>query len=629
MTRLVKSWAPRRKGKRGDWKKKGLAGFLPALSWHGAARLAARALGRAFAAIGFCVVLLILMLALFFPKGDLGPPAPAVPPGPKILALDLDGDYPEVPAAPTLTNPLAFLEISFFDLIRTIYDAAADPDVKALYVRLYPNGLSLARIQEFRAAVLDFRKTGKPAHIYTPSFADLGSSLGAYYLASAFDRILMQPGGLLMLEPLSIEEPFFRRALDKIGVKPEYERREAYKSFIEPFMRTDMSPENREMTTRLLKDLSAQITSDIAAARGLTPQEVQKALDKGLLLDDEALGSGLIDWLAYVEEAESDLAAQFSAPFAEFQDYRLSAKAGSHRSAPKSRKSGSPVALVHVNGPIFPAASGAGESFGGENGSADDVADALYTAGDSLQIDTILLRIDSPGGSPSASETIRHAVRYAQDHGKTVIVSMGDMAASGGYWAASAADEIYTLPGTLTGSIGVAGGKFSLAQMWDKLGVNWESVSATDDEESGRFLSLNRPFGDKGRARLNAMLDRTYADFLDRVAEGRFLPPEDLEPLAGGRVWTGRDALNNGLADHEGGYVAVLSAIAEERGLDDWRDVPLVKLPGPDTPLEELMRFLHVSSGTLGDLGTALGALRPALRATAGPVNVYSPARVE
>jgi len=219
-------------------------------------------------------------------------------------------------------------------------------------------------------------------------------------------------------------------------------------------------------------------------------------------------------------------------------------------------------------------------------------------------IKAVLLRVDSPGGSPSASETIRRGVLKVQEEGKKVVVSMGSVAASGGYWIAAPADAIYASPATLTGSIGVVMGKVSLGALWDKLGVNWDSIRY--GENAGMF-SINEPLDAQGRARMNALIDQTYDQFLTRVAEGRGITKEEARRVAKGRAWTGAQAKERGLVDALGGQADALDYIARELGHDNRTDLELVTLPRPKRPLEQLIELMEtqVSMGRWFDAARA------------------------
>ncbi|MCG8339177.1 MAG: signal peptide peptidase SppA, partial [Proteobacteria bacterium] len=291
------------------------------------------------------------------------------------------------------------------------------------------------------------------------------------------------------------------------------------------------------------------------------------------------------------------------------------------------------VALVYVVGAIMPGDDPAG--FGTEGiAAAAEIAPAILKASKDDNVRAIVLRIDSPGGSPSASESILRAVEKAQERGKPVIVSMGATAASGGYWAAAYADKIYALPTTLTGSIGVVGGKFAMRELFGKLGVSWAKISWG---ENAGLWSLNTPFSDGEAKRFNVMLDHVYESFVARVAKGRKMSVEDVEKVAGGRVWTGRRAVDAGLVDELGGLEDALDHAAVLAGAESRRDLSVVVYPKPKTALEQVLQLLEgqVRMGRAVEWQEkALDVLQPAfnmLDIAKNPQNygVYEPLRIE
>jgi protease-4 len=244
------------------------------------------------------------------------------------------------------------------------------------------------------------------------------------------------------------------------------------------------------------------------------------------------------------------------------------------------------VALIYAVGAIVESADMSPSGLS----SADDVAGMIQAATEDEDIEAIVLRISSPGGSPVASETIRRAIIDAKEEGKIVIVSMGEMAASGGYWIAANADYIYALPGTLTGSIGVAGGKFSLGNMWSKVGVNWASIGFSENAD---LWSFNQPFSAEGRARFENVIDMIYDAFIARVAEGRGMSVDDAEQVARGRVWSGYQALDVGLVDELGGLNDALDYAGSRLGGEDRHDIRVVMLPSVKTPFERVLQMLE------------------------------------
>jgi protease-4 len=566
---------------------------------------------------GFMLVSIVLsILAGIFAGGAKSLPEDM------ILTINITDPIGETEHGRSLADPLAAPGTTVQAFIETLDRAAVDPRVHGLLVSLDNGGIDMAHIQEIRTAVKRFRATGKFAHIYTASFADLGSGIGAYYFAAAFDQIWMQPVGLVSMTGLALDMPFGKDALDKIGANPQFLHREEYKSAMESFTNSQMSPANREMMTSILGDLSTQLFNDIAQDRKLTAEALQAQIDKGLIAGEAALKAGLITRLDYadvlVEETREKITGKKDSDKPELvfaEDY--------HAAMFRNKKADAQanVALVRVAGEIVP-----GHDAEPGFATGDYIAGAIDEAADNDNIKVIVVRVDSPGGSPSASETIRHAIVHAKEKGKKVIVSMGPVAASGGYWVAVNADKIYALPSTLTGSVGVIMGKFEISGLWKKLGVNWDGVSWG---ENARLWSINAPMGDSERAALNAAIDSTYADFIDRVAEGRQMDKAKVHSLAKGRAWTGSQAKKNGLVDEIGGLDASMEYAAKLIGEASRSKLKIIELPEPLTPLEQI---IHLMDGQIS-LGRDLSMLKifePLMKRVeiirrGGPVQAYDP----
>lgn len=512
-----------------------------------------------------------------------------------ILVLNVTDPIGETEHARSLTDPLASAGITIGDLIETLDRARGDDRVKGLLVSLDHAGMELAHIQELRTAIKRFRTSGKFAYIYTASFSDLGSGIGAYYLASAFDKIWMQPVGMVSITGLSLEMPFAREALDKIGVNPQFLRREEYKSAMESYTNTHMSEPNRESLQSIVDDLSKTIFVDIAEDRKIPSVKLQALIDKGLLTGKDALKEGVIDHLDYAdilvdktrEEITGNKDPSDEPPLVMLEDY------WDATSPSKEHNPNANVALVQVAGEIVP---GSEPEPGYATG--DYIASAIMDAADDESIKAIVMRVDSPGGSPSASETIRRSLVYAKEKGKRIIVSMGPLAASGGYWITVDADHIFAMPSTLTGSIGVIMGKIEISKLWDKVGVNWDAISWG---QNARMWSMNKPMSEAEKVSLNTAIDDTYASFMERVSHGRKMSLDKVHKLAKGRAWTGLQAKENGLVDDIGGLDAAMDYTAQQIGLKDRTQLAVRIIPEPLSPLEELMHMLgsQVAMGNL------------------------------
>jgi protease-4 len=457
--------------------------------------------------------------------------------------------------------------------------AGDDPRVKGLYVQLGQDALALATAQEIRDAIRAFRAKGKFALAFTESFGEFGPGTRPYYLATAVDEIWVQPLGSVGLIGLRAEMPFFRGTLDWLGVKPVFAHREEYKSAANSLTETAMTGPQREETEALLSSVSGQVVRGIAAARHIPEAQVSGLIDRGPLFADEAKAAGLIDRIGYRDEAVAAAQSRAGSGARLMPLSRYEAAAGrAHAHGPK-------IALIYGTGLIV---QEGGENLltGGETMSASKIARAFREAARDPDVRAILFRIDSPGGSAVASETIWREVARAREHGKPVIVSMGDVAGSGGYYIAAPADKIVAQPATLTGSIGVLAGKLVIAGLLDKLGVTSEAV--TRGANAGMF-SPYEDFSPAARARLDAFLDQTYQGFKERVAAGRHMNAEQVEAVAKGRVWSGEEAKERGLVDALGGYDIALRLAKEAAAIPADGEFDLAVFPRPKGPIERII----------------------------------------
>jgi protease-4 len=517
-----------------------------------------------------------------------------------ILVLNVENGLRESAGSSSLLDPFAGRTLTVHQLITTLEKAKQDKRVRGILVSLDSAGIELAHIQEIRTAIHDFRTSGKYAHIYTPSFADLGGGIGAYYFASAFDQIWMQPVGMVAITGVSMEMPFARTVLDKVGVKPEFLQREEYKSAMENFTHSEMSPENRESIQSIIADISAKMLGDITKDRQIHPQKMTELVDLGLLTGEEALKAGLINRIDYADKLVEEMRGGKTAdelPLVSVEDYYNTIKRVRPTSTMKS------VALVNISGQIV---SGSRPEPG--YATSDYLAEAIHEAADDENIKALIVRVDSPGGSPTASETIRRAIMYAKEKGKKIVVSMGPVAASGGYWVSVDADRIFALPSTLTGSIGVVMGKFQIEELWKKIGVNWDRVRW--GEHSGMW-SANRSFTESEFERMNTVIDATYQSFVDRVTKGRNMTPENVRDVAKGRAWTGTQAVEKGLVDEIGGLDSALDYAAQQLGEKDRHQLNIVPMPKPLSGMEQLMMLMGDQVGISQFLRTKASLLQP------------------
>jgi protease IV len=480
------------------------------------------------------------------------------------IVLELDLTEPLVDGVPQ--DPVSALIARRRTPLRAVYEglrrAGRDPKVKALVVKVggSRSPLAVARAQELRDAIVEFRERGKRVIAWAETFGEADRGTAPYLLAAGCDEIWLQPSGDVCLTGIGAEVPFVRGTLDKLGVTAELAQRHEYKSVANLFTETGFTAAHREAIERIVQSMMEQVVTGIASDRGLARDEVKALIDRAPLSASDALAARLVDRLGYrdevyaaVREAVGDEPVlQYVARYHKAQTEGLSRRVS---------RPDDVVALVHVLGPIHLGRS-ARQPLGVPGAGSDTVIGALDAAVKDEAVKAIVLRVDSPGGSYVASDAIWRAVGEARRGGKPVVAWMGDTAASGGYYVSMGADAIVAEPGTLTGSIGVAGGKQVVAGLSERLGVTHESVAGG---EHSLMYSVFERFSPEQWNHLNAWLDRIYDDFTAKAAAGRNLPPERLDELARGRVWTGADAKDRGLVDELGGFEAALS-VAKDRG---------------------------------------------------------------
>ncbi|HZK90687.1 MAG TPA: signal peptide peptidase SppA [Stellaceae bacterium] len=485
-----------------------------------------------------------------------------------VLTADLTGGLADGPDSEPLSRLLFNEKTTLRDFVDALDRAGGDSRVESLYIELGDDSMGLAKTQQVRDAIAAFRAKGKFAVAYADTFGEGGPGTRPYYLATACEEIWLQPLGEVGLTGLRSETPFLRGALDKLGILPDFEHREEFKTATNSLTETQMTAPQREEMEGILSSVSDQVDRGIAAARRLTPEKVAALVDRGPLMQDEARDAGLIDQMGYRDQAmrRAQAKAGGGAKFVSLSRYL--------KAAGRPHASGSEIALVYGTGLIT--RGGAGGLSSATDFTARAMAKALDAAARDKNVRAILLRIDSPGGSATASETIWREVQRARERGKPVIVSMGDVAASGGYYIAAAADKIVAEPATLTGSIGVLAGKLVVADLMKKIGVTVDS--AQRGANAGMF-GATEDFSPQARERLNASLDQIYAGFKAHVAAGRHLDPGAVEAAAKGRVWTGAEAKDKGLVDALGGYEVALRLAREAAHLAADAPVDLVVFP--------------------------------------------------
>ncbi len=484
---------------------------------------------------------------------------------PLMLELDLAEGITETRPTDPISAISARNRPALPDILDGLRRARDDDRVAVLVVRLGGKPVGLAAVQELRRAILEFADAGKTTIAWAESFGEFSASNVQYYLATAFEKIWLQPSGDLGLTGIAVERIFLRGLLDRLGADFQVATRHEYKSAAEQLTETRFSEPARQATQRMTASITEQLVQAIAERRGIERDKVSELIDAGPYLASRAQAEGLVDQLGYRDEVYAE-ARKLAGPDAAvlYLGRYQRAKALAERArttvttVPGSHDPG--VALIYATGPIRRGRSGRGVLTGGAMGS-DTIAGAIRSAAKDENVRAILLRVNSPGGSYVASDTIWREVVRARAGGTPVVVSMGDVAASGGYYISMAADQIIAQPGTITGSIGVLTGKPVVGGALGRAGITSDRI--VQGAHAAMFSQLE-PFSEDEWALINDWLDHIYADFTGKVATGRGMTQEQVHEVARGRVWTGADALAHGLVDELGG-IDRAAAIARRR----------------------------------------------------------------
>ena len=443
-------------------------------------------------------------------------------------------------------------------LVEAVDRAAGDPAVKGLLLRVGSVDTGWARVQELRDALVRFRKSGKPSWAHL-EFAGNRE----YFLATGCAKVAASPTAMLDVSGLAAEVSFYKGTLDKLGVEAQFEGVGKYKNAPNQFTEVGFTAPHREQMEALVASLFDQYVRAVAEARGLSPQDVRALVDRGPFLAPEAKEAGLVDELLYRDQIEDRIPAAGRLSPAGY----VKAGRGFFDGRPK-------LALVYAVGDIVPG-EGQSSPFGGGLAGSDTIVRGLRQAGQDDGVRAIILRVDSPGGSGTASDAIWREVGVARRK-KPVVVSMGDYAASGGYYIAMGADAIVAEPGTITGSIGVFSGKFSLRGLYGKLGVSQETVRRG---KNATLFSSWEPWTEEERAKVRGLNVAFYQTFITKAAEGRKKTPPEIDAVAQGRVWTGEEALRAGLVDALGGLDAAVDIARVRARIAKGQDVQIVVLP--------------------------------------------------
>jgi len=533
--------------------------------------------------------ILIIGLVGSIAKSSEGPSTPSA----AVLELDLRGGLSDQDSQ----NPFAVFSgggDSVISIIETLKAAGADDKVKGVFVRLPEGGMAPAAADELAQAFRRFRATGKPMIAHSQGLYPSGAVTSTYMLAAASGDVWMQPGAAFQATGMAVEDMFFKRLFDKYGVKADFEQRKEYKNAVNPYLHDDYTPAHKEAQLSWMGSIYRTSLVTAASDRKMAPDAMIKSIEGGPWSATQALERKLIDHVGQVKEASDALLAKAgkNAKLIAFSEY-----------TPKAPSTtGQTIAVIGAEGAIMTGNGDGGSPFGGDaNVWSDQVANALYEAAEDKNVKAVVFRVSSPGGSDTASEQILAAVKAVRAAGKPVVVSMGTYAASGGYWISSQADSIVAQPTTLTGSIGVYGGKFALGDALGRFGVDVRETSVGGDY-AGAF-GTESGFNQGQRAAFSGWMDTIYDGFITRVAQGRKMSPDKVRELAKGRVWTGAQAQQLGLVDRLGGFYDAVDEARKLAGIKG--EVKLKMMGGPKSPFEALERMFGVSSASIKTLAAA------------------------
>jgi len=542
----------------------------------------------------FSIASLVILFAGISALAGMGRPSPTL--AQSVLTLDLRGGLTDQPSS----NPLISLTagpMSVLEIVQTLGRAEKDSDIKGLMLRLPESGMEPAAAEEIRQAILRFRKAGKIVLAHSQGLYASGPATATYMLGAAADEYWMQAGAPFEATGLATDDIFFKRAFDRYGVTADFQQREEFKNAVNPYLFADYTPAHKASQVGWMTSIYETTLARAAEGRGMKLENLRAAIEAGPYDAGLAASAGLVDRLGQPSEAEQALLTRTKAKeTVAFEDYAATPDLSAAASPGAAT-----LAVIRAEGSIVTGQGGQVSPFGGASIFSDQISEAFAEAVKDKDVKAIVFRVSSPGGVDTAADQIGAAVRAARAAGKPVVVSMGGYGASGGYWIATDADYIFAQPTTLTGSIGVYGGKFSVADAAARFGVDLRQTSI-----GGDFAAIGSPasgFTAAQRAAYAAQIDRTYARFIERVAQGRRMPPERVRELARGRVWTGADAKGVGLIDELGGFheaVEKAKALAKITG-----EVRLKVMPRELGFFEAMEQALGVSATSARTLAAA------------------------
>lgn len=538
-----------------------------------------------------------------------------------VLHITFDGDLEEAPSSGLALVLGQEPQATLRSVLMSIERAASDDRILGIVLSVDNPSIGFAQLEEIAEAMELFRGSGKWSRSFLETVGETGPGDSAYALASLADEIILAPPGDVTLVGLRSEPLFYASALEKLNVEAHFEKRGEYKSAANQFVRREMDEPQRESLSALLEDLQSSLVAIIAKRRNTNEAQVRKWIADGPYSAIEAQELGLIDRLAYSDEVFDELrtTANRNDPLVSLATYWLE---------DRLHDSGQSVALIYGEGVVVRGEPSSGTIGQGPSMASDTLIGAFREARKE-GVEAVVFRVDSPGGSYIASDLIRREVQLTREAGIPVVVSMGNFAASGGYFVAMDADRIFATPSTITGSIGVFTGLFNFGRALHDLGVTHDSIQTAPNAD---YFSQLAPIDERRRALVAKAADRVYADFTTKVADKRELPLQKVLTIAQGRVWSGRDALDHGLVDELGGLRAAIQEAKRLAKIDDDAEIDLVVWPKAESPLVALLNALEGTvqttqalRGLREPLETA-GKLWQSIDAMRGDVALLAPA---
>ena len=534
------------------------------------------------AIVVYAGVMLMGPLFRYGPRVDIDAPA--------ILVLDLQGRVVEQAPPDFFSAEMEGADHQMHDLRLALERAAHDDRIAGVHLRVGAPGYGWAKAEDLREALAEFRASGKFVYAFTSITDELG-----YYVALSADSLFLLPNSGVEMNGFRVETPFVQEMFEKVGVEPQVEAIGVYKSAADMFRRTNMSEPDREATRAILDGIYGRFVGAVIEARGVERERLQASLDGGVYLSRDLKALGLVDGELQDAEVrrravaraldavpESLSPADVETHLVDIRDYVATLPEG-------PRNAEGTIGLVYAIGAITSGESGYDPVFGRTIG-AETMKRLLAEVAEDGELDAVVLRVDSPGGDAIASEEIWGAVGELQ-RAVPVVVSMGDVAASGGYYMAAGADAIVASPSTLTGSIGVFGVLFNASDLYDKVGIDWDVL---ETNPAADFPTSTRPLSEEERAIFRGLIEHTYRTFLGRVAEGRGMSEAEVDAVAQGRVWSGADAANRGLVDRVGSLETALVAAKEAAGLDPDAPVTLHVYPRRESLLDRMRDAMYL-----------------------------------